>query len=143
MVNLSDIGLKSLSSYFRSLGRLGKVDYGDVYKILALLAIDDLILSSRELFTECDIRDITKALNCLYGSTCHIPIPMGGKCSSDGTSPELDLRITQDCIERITEDGDKWRRANMDHKALLKPVQGDETDCVFRIFDFTFDSTFN
>lgn len=76
MSKLSDVAYEGLNRYFHSVSTFGYKSYSEVYKLLTLLYIEELIFGPLGLYiNECDYRTITNTLYCLYGSTCLISYP--------------------------------------------------------------------
>lgn len=141
---LSQVGLDGLNLMFKALKMTGKLSYLDIDKLLAILCIDDLILTSSELITENDARCISKAVNCLLGTSCLLPYPIKINCKAPSCCSELDTKLTQSGSGRITEDTVFWRRMNFDKttRPLIKSFCNEGIDTEWRIFDFTFDNSF-
>lgn len=76
MGKLANLAYEGLNRYFHSVSTFGYKNYGEVYKLLTLLYIEEVIFGPLGLYiNECDYRTITNVLYCLYGSTCLIPYP--------------------------------------------------------------------
>lgn len=69
---MNDLLYESLKRYFTTLSKLGYVNYNNVYKILVLIFIDEL-LNSNCIISKDDYKSIDSAITCLQGSTCFIP----------------------------------------------------------------------
>ena len=66
----------SLERYFKTLSLFGYKSYSEVYKLIVLIFIQELLDSDCKSFIkEDEYILIHKALYCLYGSTCLIPYP--------------------------------------------------------------------
>lgn len=65
----------SLRKYFHTLSSVGYKGYGDVYKLLIYVFLEDMLNNMGMYITEKDYIDIDKALYCLYGTSCTIPYP--------------------------------------------------------------------
>lgn len=66
----------ALERYFNSLSKFGYKSYDEVYKLIALIFITELLNSDCKYFiSEDDYKSIQKTLYCLYRSTCLIPLP--------------------------------------------------------------------
>lgn len=64
----------AIQKYFTALSKVGYYKYKDVYKLLVLIFYYHLIYEDyRGYVKKEDYRDIEKALNCLYGTSCLIP----------------------------------------------------------------------
>lgn len=71
-----DTVYNAINKYFNTLGNTGYVKQKDVYKLLVLCGIEELLNNDfRGLVSQEDYSLINKALYCLYGSTCLIPYP--------------------------------------------------------------------
>lgn len=105
MDNLLKISTESIIRYFKTLSIFGYKSYNEVYKLIALLSIEDFLNIFDFYITEDDLRDICKAVSCLYGSTCLIDFI---KCNiEDSISHDIlydfNIRDTEDNNSRITE----------------------------------------
>lgn len=104
---ITNISFKALKRYFHSLSVLGYRNYADVNKMLILLYIEEILTGEMALYiTEEDLRVISNALNCLYGSTCLIDYPCIPN-DDDIIHPirgNIIPRITEDYILRTSED---------------------------------------
>ena len=101
--------LHSINLYFNALSEFGYKQQKDVDKLLVYIFIEDLLTGPmRQYVTEFDLRVISSALNCLYGSTCLIPYPL--KFNEDELFGHFDYdikpRVTEGSNIRFTEDGD-------------------------------------
>ena len=105
MENLIDLSLTGVTRYFNTLSILGYKSYSEVYKLILLLFIQDLLEEPFNIFiNEEDYRTITNVLYCLYGTTCLIPYPKLLINTSIVQSLNKDSpRITEDCIIRYSE----------------------------------------
>lgn len=93
----------AVSRYFGRLTNFGYVPDVEVEKVLALLAIKDLV--NRYLLNEQQYRITEEALNCLWGSSCMLPYPEYIKQHSMvATDKEAIYRFTEEGEDRITED---------------------------------------
>ena len=65
-----------LYKYFNSLAVSGYKNYGNVYKILFLVCIEEFIRNDfYGYLTKDDYNKINRALYCIYGTDCLIPVP--------------------------------------------------------------------
>lgn len=91
---------EAIRRYFNSLFKFGYRKYADAEKLLVLTYINDLL--DYDLFgfmTEEDYNIITRALNCLVGSTCIIDFP------SYNTYDSLIRKQIREVTPRIDETG--------------------------------------
>lgn len=107
--------LHSINLYYNALANFGYKKQDDVNKLLIYIFIDDLLTGPmRQYINELDLRVISKALNCLYGSSCLIPYPP--KANEDELFGHFDFdikpRITEGSNVRFTEDGDMRFKAS-------------------------------
>lgn len=94
----------ALKRYFSVLKHTGYKKYCDVYRLLALVSIEEMLYGPMAGFvTEKDYQDISKALNCLQGS-CMIPFPDYLK-GMDGIVERLpdEFRVTEETALRLAE----------------------------------------
>lgn len=107
MIDFSNILCNSLDKYFNILSKTGYKSYNSVNKIIVLLAIDTLLRTELSYYiTEDDYKSITNVIYCILGSECMFEMPSYETFDSllrDNSSPD-GLRITEDSINRITED---------------------------------------
>lgn len=69
----------ALNNYFSLLSHTGYKSYNEVYKLLVLSFIEEMISSNmKEYITEEDYKYISSMMECLYGS-CMIPYPNNNK----------------------------------------------------------------
>ena len=73
MDNLIKFTQQSIIRYFTALAQLGYKSYYDTNKLLALIFIQECLKEHQSFITEQDYTDISKAMECLYGSNCLIP----------------------------------------------------------------------
>lgn len=100
------ITYKSITNYFNALATSGYKSYKETYKLILLLFIEELFDSSMGLYlTEDDYRTITNVLDCIYGSSCIIPIPEHTANTSLVQALNTDInRISETGLIRFTED---------------------------------------
>ena len=106
MKELSIVTYDSIFRYFKDLSLYGYKKYNDVYKLLALIAIEEIVTGYFSNFiTEEDYKVLNNTLNCLYGSTCLIPYKQfkiqDNSVNVYNMSP---IRISEDYLARISED---------------------------------------
>ena len=109
-VGLSDLVYTGLDQYFTILSSIGYKKYGEVYTLLAVSIIDEMLDSDLAYFiTEDDYKAIGLALEKLWGTSCLIPYRTFLKGI---TEPIKELpsfsRLTEDGSLRSVE-GDKLR----------------------------------
>lgn len=76
---LHDKTYNSLNNYFLLLSHTGYKSYSEVYKLIVLSFIEEMISGNmKEYITEEDYKYISSAMECLYGS-CIIPYPDNNK----------------------------------------------------------------
>lgn len=76
MEELTKLSAESIQKYFTSLSQFGYKNYTDVYRMIVLLFIEEIVTHKfLEFITEKDYNDILKSLNCLVGSNCLIDFP--------------------------------------------------------------------
>ena len=107
MKEVTEISKIAVDRYFNVLALFGYKDYTSVYKLLALLHIEELLTDSSfsGFVSEKDYRIIMNALYCLTGSTCLIPYPefINNDSLIHDTLRNYIPRITQDSNLRYTE----------------------------------------
>ena len=64
---------ESLIRYFTALSQFGYKNYCDVGKLLALIFLQEYLQKYQEYITEADYNEVSKAMECLYGTSCLIP----------------------------------------------------------------------
>ncbi|QOR58348.1 hypothetical protein [uncultured phage cr106_1] len=75
MDELAKLQTEALDNYFIALSQFGYKSYDDVYKLLALLFLDELLTDFKSFITEEDLRTISRVVYCLCGTTCLIDFP--------------------------------------------------------------------
>lgn len=107
MNEITEISKVAVDRYFNTLALFGYKNYTDVYKLLALLYIEELLTQQAYsgFISEEDYRIIMNALYCLTGSTCLIPYPefINNDSLIHDTLRNYIPRITQDSNLRYTE----------------------------------------
>lgn len=106
-MELTNLTLDSIIKYFNIVSKLGYKEYNDVYKVLILIFIEELLTSDFSYFiNEKDYKTISNSINCLLGSSCLINMPLYNTYDSLLHEKKFDLitRITEDYLIRITED---------------------------------------
>lgn len=106
MEELKNIAYIGICNYFQTLATFGYKSYSEVYKLIVLLFIEDLLRGPLSIYvTECDYRTIANVLYCLFGSTCLIPYPEFVVDTSLVQSLNIETpRISEDSIIRFSED---------------------------------------
>lgn len=73
---MEEVLYNSLSRYFERLGQAGYVPYNNVYKLLILSFISEIVDNDyRGYITKDDYPYIEQALDCLFGTSCLTPYP--------------------------------------------------------------------
>lgn len=103
---MDNLAYISITNYFNALAKSGYKSYKEVYNLLVLLFINELLQSSLSLYiNEDDYRTIDNILNCLYGNSCIIPYPQFIANTSLVQALNTDTtRITENDVIRFTED---------------------------------------
>ena len=94
----------ALSSYYNALSKKGYMAHHHALKLLVLIFYRDFVYHDYGgLISEKDYKQIEKALNCLYGSTCLIPYPdylkMGKLHLSEVTELAQRVKALEEAIE--------------------------------------------
>lgn len=100
MEEVTNITENTVNRYFNSLSKLGYRNYTDVYKIIILTFLEELL--DYDFFgfvSEEDYNAIMKAIYCLADNTCTIEFP------SYATYDDIFRKSSVDLTSRITEDG--------------------------------------
>ena len=71
--NLVKFTKESLIRYFTALSQFGYKSYCDVGKLLTLIFLQEYLQKYQEYITEADYNEVSKAMECLYGTSCLIP----------------------------------------------------------------------
>lgn len=101
-MGITNEAYNALIKYFESLTYIGYKSYSEVYQLLALLFIEEILEGPMsEFITDNDYKAITDAMYCLYGSNCMIPFPsyLEGR-STINTKVKDSFRITETEILR-------------------------------------------
>lgn len=106
MYKLTELSLEALDRYFHTLSVLGYMNYDNVYRLLALLFIEEIL--TRELssyINEEDYKYITEFLYCLYGSNCMIDFPSYKSFDKliHSTKSPFTPRLSESQIIRVSE----------------------------------------
>lgn len=75
MEEITNLSYESIVKYFTTLQQFGYRSYKDVYKLIALVSLEEMLDIFAELITEEDFKQIMIAVNCLSGTTCLIDFP--------------------------------------------------------------------
>lgn len=96
--------LKAIDNYYDVLENTGYIPYSQVYKLLVLSFIEEMLTEEMsEFISEKDYRSISKYLDCLYG-TCLIPYRQYLKGIAVPTGDIIEhYRVTEDNQLRTTE----------------------------------------
>lgn len=109
MDKLTDLAYNSLERYFKVLSTFGYKSYNDVYKLILLLFIEDILYGNMfNLYVDDkDYALLNKILYNLYCSTCFIPYPELNVDTplNQTINNETSFRITEDDTYRNTESG--------------------------------------
>lgn len=104
---VSVVILRGILSYYKALSMQGSVPYGEVNKLIALEALNEMLCYCNEK----DRKKIYSTMLCIIGKSCLLPVPgTGDECMAIGINP----RVTEKEEERITEDDDFWKQINED-----------------------------
>lgn len=109
---ITNISAEAIRRYFNILIKLGYKNYEDVYKIIVLTYLEELLSDNFSLYiTEKDYDDIMKVFYQLLGSNCLIDFPSYAtydklfKNRYDDVTPRLDgngiFRVCEDSIIRV------------------------------------------
>ena len=106
MEEVTNITENTVNRYFNSLSKLGYRNYTDVYKIIILTFLEELL--DYDFFgfvSEEDYNAIMKAIYCLADNTCTIEFPSYATYDSIFRKSDVDLtpRVTEDGIFRTSE----------------------------------------
>lgn len=106
MEEVTNLTENTINRYFNSLSKLGYKNYTDVYKIIILTFLEELL--GYDFFgfvSEEDYNVIMKAIYCLADNTCIIEFPSYATYDSIFRKSDIDLtpRITEDGIFRTSE----------------------------------------
>lgn len=95
----------SIVRYFEGLSHLGYKSYNEVYHLLGMLFIEEILTGPMsEFVTDTDYKLINNAMYCLYGS-CLIPYPAYLEGKSALNKRVMDsYRVTENEILRSSED---------------------------------------
>lgn len=106
-MEVSNEAYVALINYFKGLKHLGYRSYKEVYQLLALLFIEEILYGPMsEFITDSDYKSIVDAMYCLYG-TCLIPYPSylkGREGINKKTLDSFTFRITETDILRGIEE---------------------------------------
>lgn len=100
----------NINHYFETLKKLGYYKPNDVYKLLIMIFITRELLGQRfvSFINQNDYNSISKALNCLYGTSCLTPFPTWKRTPKRGTVYINDnfnkIRFTEDSLVNTNED---------------------------------------
>lgn len=122
MNEITEISKVAVDRYFNTLALFGYKNYTDVYKLLALLYIEELLTQQAYsgFISEEDYRVIMDALYCLTGSTCLIPYPefINNDSLIHETLRNYIPRVIQDSNLRYTEESNP--RVSTDNTRFLE-----------------------
>lgn len=95
----------SLDRYFVSLTVTGYRSYTEVYKLLILCFIEELLYSFPGLVSEKDYRLFSRVLESIYGTSCLIPYPDYKKVAEIANRGPNQWRFSSNDILRLTMPG--------------------------------------
>ena len=73
---MDELIYNGITTYYKTLGKLGYYKYLDVFRLLLLCFYRDFTLNDyRGILSREDYHEIELALNCLFGTSCLIPYP--------------------------------------------------------------------
>lgn len=75
MEEITNLTYNSIVKYFTTLQQFGYKSYNDVYKLITLVGLEEMLDVFAEFITEEDLKYIMSAINCLSGTTCLIDFP--------------------------------------------------------------------
>lgn len=107
MDEVFNVTSEALDRYFNSLFKFGYVNYKDVYKILALISLQDILYSFQEYVSDKDYISIINSIYCLSGSTCFIRYPeyINDDSFTHNSKVNWTIRISEDNVIRVSQDG--------------------------------------
>ncbi len=96
--------LNSLTSYFSVLSKFGYKNYNDVYKLILVLFIEEILHGNYiDFIEEKDYKVISNVLTCILGTSCLLPYPKYIKNIGDTNNTISLFRLHEDSINKITE----------------------------------------
>lgn len=107
-MDINTVTYKSLQNYYNILRNVGSYDYNNVYKLLILVFITELLNEeSKGYITEEDFRLLTQIIICLSKGTCIIPYTLQSKHVEPlyHFVEDMPTRQTEDIIIRVDQDG--------------------------------------
>lgn len=104
---IDNLTLDAMQKYYTKLGKYGYVNQTNVFKLLYLSFVDDLLTTDFSYYiTDCDYRMITNSLYCIFGTDCMFKFPAWN--TNDDIVHKIDrdmwLRSSEDDILRMSED---------------------------------------
>lgn len=107
----------SIKTYFKDLTYFGYRKQGDVDKLLVYSFLEELLTEEMRYFIkEDDYKLISKALSCLYGSSCLIPYP---QYINDDTLFSRESKLKP--VPRVTEKDDDLRNTESEIIRIKAP----------------------
>lgn len=105
MDEITKLSYNSIVKYYSTLNQFGYKSYEDVYKLIALNTLEELLNIFPEYITEKDLRAIYNAIYCLSGTTCLVDFPE--YINDDSTIHNIKLnfiaRVTENDLLRFTQ----------------------------------------
>lgn len=95
----------SLDRYFTSLSVTGYRSYTEVYKLLILCIIEELLYTFPGLVSEKDYRLFSRVLENIYGTSCLIPYPDYKKVAERAKGRDIRWRFSDNDIQRLSTNG--------------------------------------
>lgn len=95
----------SLDRYFTSLSVTGYRSYTEVYKLLVLSFIEELLYSFPGMVSENDYRLFSKVLENIYGTSCLIPYPDYKKVAERAMEENYRWCFSGNDTQRLTLNG--------------------------------------
>lgn len=109
MEEITDLSYDSIVKYFSSLGQFGYKSYNEVYKLVALMGLEEMLDIFAEFITEKDLKEILSAITCLSGTTCLIDFPSYINDNSMIHKSKLNYLFRLSETDSIRMDGDSPR----------------------------------
>lgn len=104
-MEVTNDAMNAVNRYFHTLRNLGYKKDSDVFRLLSLIFIEEMLDGPWSFFvTDEDYSVLNKALYCLYGTSCMIPYPDYRKTHREPVDTVYDdYRISEEGDLRITE----------------------------------------
>lgn len=105
MEDINNLIATSIDKYYEILSTLGYKSYDDVYKLLVLIAIQQLLDNYTEFITEDDIKTFYRVISCISGNCIIDELELTNEDSFvHEIKTLLNLRITQCGMFRTSTD---------------------------------------